>query len=589
MVQPQSSSLNALWAELIVEELLRNNIYQFVLSSGSRCAPLTSAIASNDKSKKVTHFDERGAAFFALGYAKATDNPAVLVCTSGTAAANFYPAVVEAAMDMAPLLLLTADRPPELRDTGANQTIDQANLYGKYVRSHFALPCPDEQVPPEFILTTIDQAIYRATSSPKGPVHINCMFREPLAPSVRKQDFSQYLLTLQKWSQERKPFTTYEPSENTISESKLERVASIIKKAKHGLMVIGHLKTDSERAAACRLSQELNWPIFADIRSDLRLGAKNSNVIAYFDQLLLSDKFKKMKQPTVVHLGGVPTSKRWQLFSQRCEFTHYIHIADHPFRHDPGHRVTARMEANLGRFCQRLIPMVENDVNNNAAFLKCARRYDKVAGEVIESFISDSPSLTEPAVARLVSKYLARERCLFLGSSMPIRDMDMYADPDGESAGVAANRGASGIDGGIATFIGYTSGLDRAGTLLIGDLAFLYDLNSLALLKKVSHPLTIVVINNNGGGIFSFLPVVECEEIFEPFFGTPHNLTFEKAAAMFDLDYYKPDSKESFISSYQQAQTSTNCSIIEIQTNREENRTVHMSLQDKIKSALDNL
>ena len=211
MFNQKSSSLNALWAQLIVQELLRNQINQFVLSPGSRCTPLTAAVAAEKQAAALMHFDERGAAYFALGYARASGRPAVLVCTSGTAAANYYPAVVEASMDMLPLILLTADRPPELLASGANQTIEQVNLYGNYVRFHFELPCPDELVAPESILTLVDQAVYRATRSPAGPVHINCMFREPLAPSPLPKDFSPYLAGAQRWLNNNKPFTAYEP------------------------------------------------------------------------------------------------------------------------------------------------------------------------------------------------------------------------------------------------------------------------------------------------------------------------------------------------------------------------------------------
>ena len=185
----EATDINFLWTNLMVEELLRSGIDMFCLSPGSRSAPLAVAIGQLGEEKVITHFDERGAAFHAIGYARATGKPAVVVCTSGTAAANYFPAIVEASNDNLPLIILTADRPPELRDTGANQTIDQTKLYGDYVRWQFDMPCPDEKISPEFVLTTIDQAVFRSCGNPSGPVHINCMFREPLAPTGTMIDF----------------------------------------------------------------------------------------------------------------------------------------------------------------------------------------------------------------------------------------------------------------------------------------------------------------------------------------------------------------------------------------------------------------
>ncbi len=587
MVNQKSSSLNALWANLIVQELLRNQINQFVLSPGSRCTPLTAAVATEKQAASIMHFDERGAAYFALGYARASSRPAVLVCTSGTAAANYYPAVVEASMDMLPLILLTADRPPELLQSGANQTIDQVNLYGNYVRFHCELPCPDEQVPPESILTLVDQAVYRTVRSPAGPVHINCMFREPLAPLPLPKDFSPYLAGAQRWLNGNKPFTAYEKSINTVDDGRIEQIAKLLNETSKGLLVIGSLRSDADREAVHRLSQTLNWPVFVDIRSGLRLGVKDSNIVSYFDQLLLSEKFSTIKLSTVMHFGGVPTSKRFELFLQQNQPKHYIHVAEHPLRHDPNHRITTRVESDISRFCKTLLPFL--NIHEENIYLKKFKKADNAVGALIDRHIGDDPAISEPAVARIVSTHIATDNGLFLGNSMPVRDMDMYADPSGSVVKVAANRGASGIDGNIAATAGFVHGAQAPATAVIGDLACLHDLNSLALLNQISNPLTLIVVNNNGGGIFSFLPVYECREIFEPFFATPHDLTFEKIAATFKLDYYQPRSKDAFASAYKTSLNSKRSAVIEIITDRQENLAFHKLLQEKIKSTIDKL
>jgi len=587
MFNQEASSINSLWAQLIVAELLRCQIHQFVLSPGSRCTPLTAAVAAENNADSMIHFDERGAAYFALGYARATGRPAVLVCTSGTAAANYYPAVVEASMDRVPLILLTADRPPELLKTGANQTIDQVNLYGKYVRFHFQLPCPDQQIAPEVVLTLIDQAVYRTIRPPRGPVHLNCMFREPLAPPPLQQDFSPYLAGAKKWIGGDKPFTSYEPPIQTVDHSTIEQLAAIINSEPNGLLLIGSLNAGLERESVGHLSQKLNWPTFADVRSGLRLGVKDKNVIRYFDQLLLSKTFKAIQPTVVLHLGGMLTSKRLELFLEQNPPEQYIHVADHPCRHDPCHRITTRIESDTGWFCDTLLPLLKTRPDN--AFLKPFKQADNVAGEIIARFIDDDPTITEPAIARIVSSHIAKDSCLFLGNSMPIRDMDMYADASGPRINVAANRGASGIDGNIAAAAGFVHGAQAPGTAVVGDLACLHDLNSLALLNKISNPLTIIVVNNDGGGIFSFLPVAECREIFEPFFATPHNLTFEKIAETFKLDYYQPRSKLALVKNYKNALESNRPAVIEVQTDRNENLVFHKLLQDKIRVTIDNL
>lgn len=582
-----SFSLNALWSGLIVEELLRNRIDQFVLSPGSRCTPLTAAAAAEKKVRCVMHFDERGAAYFAVGHARATGKPAVLVCTSGTAVANYYPAVVEAFHERLPLIVLTADRPPELRDSGANQTIDQIRLFGKHARFHFDLPCPDREIPPEFVLTLVDQAVHRATRSPMGPVHLNCMFREPLAPSGGRKDYSAYLTNVERWVHGSAPHTVYAPSVPAVDSVTIEQAAALINRTRDGLLVAGDLKFGPERAAALGLARKLNWPVFADIRSGLRLGIEDAGVVHYFDQLLLSARFPADRPSTILHLGGSLVSKRFLTFLTQSPPAHYMHVADHPLRQDPEHRVSLRIESDIDGFCRRLTPLVKSLGNNR--LLKPLKAADRAAGRVIENFIGGAAGITEPAVARSVSKHIAPGSFLFLGNSMPVRDMDMYADSSGPQADVAANRGVSGIDGTIAAAAGYANGARTSGTLVVGDLAFLHDLNSLALLSRISDPLIVVVVNNDGGGIFSFLPVAECREIFEPFFATPHGLTFGRAARTFGLDYYRSRSSSSFVEDYRTAQKAGRPAVIEVGTDRRKNLAFHQSLQKEIRMAVESL
>src|SRR3989338_4313170 len=299
----KSPNLNLLWSNLIVEELVRSDVDYFCISPGSRCGTLSVAVAKNPKAKSFVHFDERGVGFHALGYTSATRKACAIITTSGTAVANLFPAIVEANKKKLPLIILTADRPPELRKTGANQTIDQPGIFGSYVKWHFDMPCPTQEIKPEVILTTIDQAVHQAKGNPSAPIQLNLMFCEPLAPIKTNETFTEYLKSIKSWFVSKNPYTTYVCSIKTLKDS--QNVADMISDIKQGLIVVGKLNSTQERQAVLKLSDKLYWPIFPDITSGLRLGNQHPNVIHSFDQILLSDPFmNKFKFDGVLHIGG---------------------------------------------------------------------------------------------------------------------------------------------------------------------------------------------------------------------------------------------------------------------------------------------
>ena len=582
-------NLNALWGSLIVEELIRNGLEQFCISPGSRSTPLTAAVARNKKAKQRIFYDERGAAFYALGLARAAGKPAVLICTSGTAAANYYPAVIEASVDCLPLIVITADRPPELRETGANQTIPQPNLFGKFSRWQFDLPCPDINISPETVLTTVDQLIYRSQRSPAGPVHLNCMFREPffsgeteaLDPfSTLKGDQS-----INHWQQSNTPFTTYHASHSHPSPAELENLKPLLGDSSDCLIIAGKMNPN-EAEAVRRLAAHMNCPVFPDITSGLRMETGNGRIIHYFDQLLLSENLQNELSPKVIlHFGGQLTSKRWLQFVDRKKPENYILVQNHPFRYDPMHIVTQRFESDIPAFCQQLSAVLPKQ--KAASFVEALSKKNTLAEAVISQFVRHDDKINEIAAAHIVSKVIPSETGLFLAASMPVRDMDMYAAYSGNPLRISANRGASGIDGTIASAAGFAAGLAAPVTLMIGDLAFLHDLNSLAIAADQPQPLIIVLINNQGGGIFSFLPVSQQKDIFEPFFGTPHALKFSHAANLFGLTYAAPESCTGFKDAYLAAVSRKTSTIIEIKTDRKENKTLHNMLQQQIIQAIE--
>lgn len=349
-----TSNINSLWGCLIIEELIRNGVDYFVISPGSRSTPLTVAVARNPHAKSIICFDERGAAFHAIGYARATGNPAAIISTSGTAAANYFPAAIEASVDTVPIIVLSADRPPELRQTGANQTIQQFNIYGQYIRWQFELPCPDEKIPPQMVLTTINQAVYQARKSPCGPVHLNCMFREPLAPTDAHID-EVYLASLNRWQEQQKPYSQYTPPILLPDAVNNKSLADIINQTERGILAVGRLKSDVESKAVSELAEKLKWPVFTDVQSGIRLKSPIPNVINYFDQILLTDCFSAI-QPleTVLQIGSRIISKSFLQLLEKHQPKNHVAVIDDPFRHDPAHTVSFRIEASITQFCELL-------------------------------------------------------------------------------------------------------------------------------------------------------------------------------------------------------------------------------------------
>ncbi|MBF0570234.1 MAG: 2-succinyl-5-enolpyruvyl-6-hydroxy-3-cyclohexene-1-carboxylic-acid synthase [Candidatus Omnitrophica bacterium] len=579
------ANINHCWGSLIIEELSRLGVDYFCVAPGSRSSPLVIALAQNKKLKSFVHYDERGLAFHAMGYSASTKKPAVLISTSGTAAADFFPAVIEASKKKLPLIVVTADRPPELRQTGAAQTIDQVGLFGKYTQWATDMPCPDANIAPQFVLTTIDQAVYQAVRH-RGVVHINCMFRQPLTMVKTSGDLKIYTKPLGRWARSHEPYTDYVAGFESAAVPSLKRVGTRLDAIKRGLIVVGKISGTNEAQLVLQLSEKLGWPIFADISSGLRLGQNHSHLIHYFDHLLLSDKLQnKLYFDGVLHLGGRMTSVRYYDLIHKQKPLEYIMVLDHALRNDPNHQVTLRIESSVGNFIKTVIGLIKQRKQSSA--LKVLSKANQITDKLIEKYIFEDGRLSEPCVARMVSQLIPEDQGLFLSNSMPIRDMSNYADFKASRVCVNGNRGASGIDGIIASAAGYASGLQKPVTLMIGDLAALHDLNSLGMLRGLSVPLIIVLLNNGGGGIFSFLPIADFKEGFEKFWGTPHSFSLAGAAAMFELNYSQPMDAVHFKKVYMQALKSQTSTIIEIITSREENLKVHRLMEDVIKESMN--
>lgn len=577
-----AANLNTYFGKLLVEELRRCGAGRFVVSPGSRSTPITLAVAADEAVETRVHFDERGAGWFALGWAKAVGGPVCLVCTSGTAAANYLPAVVEASMSSVPLIVLTADRPPELIDAGANQAIIQPGLYGKYARWEAALPCPGPDVPPESLLTAVDQAVYRATNSPAGPVHLDCMFREPLTPSIHEPLWPD-TPRVERWRHQDGVYTSYSVTFPAMEPMMTESLAQTVDAAERGVIIAGQITDPEKTAAVAALAERLQWPLFPDVLSGMRLNVRCATSILYYDQALQSRRsFDEFRPDVVLQFGTPVTSKVLTQALRDHTPRHYMLVAEHPYRHDPIHGVMTRVEMPIAEFCNELMLTVAPAESNEwlAKWVETSLKASQALSEI------DAGGLTEPAVARLVSTMMPKDSLLFLGNSMPIRDFDMFGAPGGRRYNVFGNRGASGIDGNIATAAGLAM-LGHPVIAVIGDLAFLHDVNSLQLLHDLPGPVVLVVINNNGGGIFSFLPIAKATEYFEEYWAAPHGMNFGEIAAAFGVQYARPESPNEFVAQYERYRRAEQSAIMEVVTDRGRNHELHVEIRERVIRALE--
>ena len=481
----------------LVDQWMVLGMRHAVVAPGSRSTPMALALAARDDLSVHVAHDERTAAFMALGIGLATGVPAALLCTSGTATTHFHAAVVEADLSGVPMLVITADRPPELQGIGAPQTIDQVDLYGKVVRGFVDTGVPEERDMPAWRDLATDSWL-AATGVESGPVHLNVSFREPLVGEVGELPPSSPVPSAP------------EPDEFFMARLPIEELATIIDQQR-GVIVAGR-GVDSPVAVAA-LADALQWPVLADPRSGCR---HLPQAVCAFDSLLRHALFAADHRPTVVlHLGEPPASKVLGQWLQASGAVHvHVHTQDRTI--DPLGIITERIYGQVSAVCDSLAPLVKGA--SGTPWLARWQHADDAAQTALSAATAAEP-LTEPAVARVLSTLAVQ---LVVASSMPVRDVEWFGAPG--TTVVHSNRGANGIDGVIATAIGVAIGTEQPTVALLGDVAFCHDQSSLTALAARQLPLTVVVIDNDGGGIFSFLPqrTSLSTERFEQLFGTPH-------------------------------------------------------------------
>ncbi|MFQ2172873.1 2-succinyl-5-enolpyruvyl-6-hydroxy-3-cyclohexene-1-carboxylic-acid synthase [Aeromonas rivipollensis] len=529
----QHATFNHVWSSLLLEELYRLGVRDIALASGSRSAPLTMAAAAHPGFRRHLHFDERGLGFMALGLTKGSGRPVAVIMTSGTAVANLWPAVAEAQLTGVPLIILSADRPPELIDNGANQAIDQQGIFGRYPVYQQNLPSPTPTIPAAFVLSSVDQALARQALTP-GPVHFNCMYPEPLYPGEAYLDFSDYLAPLGDWLHSNEPWSPWQQGEQHCP----RQPDWVALQGKRGVIVAGRIQDPAEAQRVAQLAERLGWPLLADLQSQIRFDSRN---LIHMDLALQNSCFvaELARAEVLLQFGARLISKRLGQFIKQHPWQDYWLVDPQPARLDPDYRLRRRLVCTPGAFA------AAHPVDHrHLPWHRLAERQQGISGQIRRA----CDRFSELGVCHRLTQLIQGQ--LFVGNSMPARLMDMLGETGKGPSRVMTNRGASGIDGLIATAFGFSLSSDEPTTLLLGDLSALHDLNSLALLGKGSRPLVVILLNNDGGSIFRMLPVPTKDALLETYYCLPHGLHFEHAAAMFGLHYRAPTTLAEFEQDY---------------------------------------
>lgn len=576
-----STNANTALASAFVEELARGGLRHAVLSPGSRSTPLAVALWRQPEIEVTVIVDERSAAFFALGAAQATGLPVAMLCTSGTAAANYHPAIREADESALPLIALTADRPPELRGIGAGQTIDQLKLYGSAVRWFCEVGTHDAD---DDGLLHYRSVACRALAAARGetrpgPVHLNLPWREPLAPlAVEGAITSTDSLALD--GRDGRPLTAVTAIDLEPSAFLLDEMARHIADAGSGAIVAGRQLDPELRGPLAHLARAAGFPLLAEPTSQLRCGPHDrSHVISTYDLLLRDEGFARSVAPDLVlRFGAMPTSKPLRAWLAAPGVDQ---IVVDPFGgwDEPTNRAAAILRADPTELAAGWAARLEQEER------PAPQRWidaERAARGAIDAELADS-ELSEPALHLALGHAHRDGDLVYTASSMPIRDQETFLAATDTDALFLCNRGANGIDGLISSGIGAAHASGRPTTIVTGDLGLLHDVGGLAALWEISTPVRIVVIDNGGGGIFSFLPQADALSTteFEALLGTPRNVEAAKAADLFDLPHRRLEGLAEL-----PAALAGGTGLIEVAVDRQANVTLHRRLNERVRDAL---
>lgn len=572
-----TENINRLWSSLIIDEFVKNKITHFYLSPGMRNAPLIAALSHFEKYhpdlRLILCMDERAAAYRALGYSKATGKPSVLVCTSGTAMANYMPAVVEAKKSNLPLIVLSADRPPELTFCDDNQTMDQTKFYGNYVQGEMGLGAPSVDISPLALTSSLSNLIHKSLYPQKGPVHFNCAFREPLEKTIQELP-AHYLKLAENQIMRSGPSTRYMSSSTTPSREDIEEIATLLQGPKTGLLVIGSLNPYDDTEELKKFIKRLNWPVYFDVSSSLKYAFNlKDNALPTFDHPEVQEALVRNPPEIVFHIGGRLTSKHYYSFLKQVPLINLVTLSRNIEKEDPSHHTKMRINADINSTVRELNARLSEDRSPQKLQIDFSTFTEQ------KMKLIDEGPLAYPSISKTIIDKIKNNSLLYIGNSTVVRSFDAYFSySNRKDLTVATNRGVSGIEGFIASSAGFIDGKEKEVYLIIGDVAFIHDLNSLYFLKDLKTPLKIILINNDGGGIFTLLPIHKEEEVLK-YITSPHGQTFEKAAALAGIAYLPVRSRKELNSKFEEMQDLKTHVLMEVMINHQTNKDVYDKLR----------
>lgn len=578
-------------ARILVEELVASGLREVCVSPGSRSTPLTLAFVDHAEVSVSSHIDERAGSFYALGLAKSAGRPVALVCTSGTAVANYLPAVIEASLSRVPLVILSADRPPELQDCGANQTIQQEGLFGSYVRFAATVPAGtpgDRSEAP--LRRLVDRTVAEACGQHPGPVHLNCQFREPFLPragtTLAKEDRTegpdssgpQSLASLPS-AQTR----TYLAAAASTPEIPRE-IAELMAGSQRPLMILGPRGPKASAIAnpVHHLAQRLGAAVFAEITANLHPRTPISGRVDAYDALLRAGQPEELPD-LILRGGGVPTSKALSKFLANCESVPQIVLAESGEWPDPEASATHLLSGPLEGLLMALAEQLP-DQRSRGAWAEGWVAAGSEARRRLEVYLDGAPAV-EGAVVRAASRALEDQDALFVGNSLAVRDLDLFCDPSECGVPVFVNRGASGIDGLVSTVFGIAAGHAGATLGVMGDVSFLHDAGGLLAATRTASRAVLVVLDNDGGGIFDHLPLAsEGHPSFEEFFITSHGRSIAEISRAWGVAASEVTANE-FSESLRSVLAGGESHVLVVAIDRSESQTVHrgaIQMLDKV-------
>ena len=582
-----------------VEELARGGLAHVCICPGSRSTPLALSFAHEPRIRLWMHLDERSAAFFALGLAKATRTPVALVCTSGTAVANFMPAVVEARQARVPLIVLTADRPPELRDAGAPQTIDQIRFYGSQAKWAVEMPLPEAtDTLLRYARTAAARALSEAGEVPAGPVHLNFPLREPLVPTPSAlAAVSEVALHGRADGQ---PYVAVTPGGALPSTLQVRALTERLAGEAQGLIVAGPIDGPGLAAPLAALASVTGYPILADPLSGLRCGPHDRSLVVDAYDAFLRDAAFVTSTPArlVLRFGAMPTAKPLLQYLQRHPEAETI-VVDPAGWRDPTLLAAGMVRADPTALCTALLAHL-GDKGQPVRDGRWATRWmdaNRRSREALAAGLAAVEETSEPRAIAELATLLPAGAILFAGNSMPVRDIDTFFAGSERPIRIIGSRGASGIDGVVSTALGVAAAGGGPVVLVIGDISLYHDMNGLLAARQHGLDLTIVLLNNDGGGIFSFLPQADLRNArgtpsgdrFELLWGTPHGLDFRHAAALYGATYTLADTWPVYGQAVARGIADGGLHIVEVPTDRERNVTLHRRLWPAVSAAIADL